>query len=304
MGLESELEGLDLKSERRPMLVEVEGVPLLREMEENWDQLKGFQARPDDLLICTYPKAGTTWIQQIVSMVQHRGDLEKCNQKPIYERMPFIDMPPMKPFVSGVEQADLMPSPRILKSHLPVQLLPASFWEQKCKVIYVARNAKDNVVSYFYFHHMSKIMPETGTWNEFLENFVAGKVAWGSWSDHVRGWWEAKDRHPVLYLFYEDMKEDPAREIRKVIQFMGLELPESVLNQIVEHTKFESMKANPMANYSTLPSSLVDHTVSPFMRKGTVGNWKKHFTVAQSEWLDDTCAQLLKGSGLNFRTEI
>lgn len=49
---------------------------------------------------------------------------------------------------------------------------------------------------------------------------------------------------------------------------MGLELPESVLNQIVEHTKFESMKANPMANYSTLPSSLVDHTVSPFMRKG------------------------------------
>ncbi|XP_034991681.1 sulfotransferase 1C2 isoform X1 [Zootoca vivipara] len=304
MELESGPGDLGPTPPKRTTLEEIEGVLFPSILCKHWSTIQGFKARPDDLLICTYPKAGTTWIQQIVSMVQHKGDLEKCNQKPIYERMPFIEMPPIKPFLSGVEQAELMPSPRILKSHLPVQLLPPSFWEQKCKVIYVARNAKDNVVSYFHFHHMSKIMAETGTWNEFLENFIAGKVAWGSWSDHVRGWWEAKDCHPVLYLFYEDMKEDPAREIRKVVQFMGLELPESVLNQIVQHTKFESMKANPMANYSTMPSFLMDHTVSPFMRKGTVGNWKKHFTVAQSEWLDDACAQLLKGSGLNFRTEL
>lgn len=34
-------------------------------------------------------------------------------------------------------------------------------------------------------------------------------VAWGNWFDHVTGWWKAKDRHKILYVFYEDMIEVP-----------------------------------------------------------------------------------------------
>ncbi|XP_066487452.1 sulfotransferase 1C1-like [Tiliqua scincoides] len=304
MDLKAGWQDLDPKYKKRTTLVEFEGVPLITYMLENWDPIWGFQARPDDLLICTYPKAGTTWIQEIVDMVQHRGDIEKCARAPIYERMPFIEMCLPKPLPSGVEEAEAMPSPRTLKSHLPVHLLPPSFWKQNCKIIYVARNAKDNAVSYFHFHFMAKLMPEIGNWDQYMEDFLTGKIAWGSWFDHVRGWWEAKDRHPILYLFFEDMKEDPAREIRKVAQFLGLDLSELDLNRIVQHTSFESMQANPMANYTTMPSFIMDHAESPFMRKGTVGNWKKYFTVAQSERVDDICARKLAGSGLTFRTQL
>ncbi|KAL8176888.1 UNVERIFIED_CONTAM: Sulfotransferase 1C1 [Gekko kuhli] len=283
---------------------EVEGVPLHSETVDNWGLLWAFAARPDDLLISTYPKAGTTWIQEIVDMLQQGGDPQKCARAPTYKRMPYIDLFLPKPMTSGLEDAEAMPSPRTIKTHLPVQLVPPSFWEQKCKVIYVARNAKDNAVSYFHFHRMNQLMPEPGNWDQFLEDFLAGKVMYGSWSDHVRGWWEAKDRHRILYLFYEDIKEDPAREIRKVAQFLGIELTEPVLKRIVHHTTFETMKTNPMANYSTIPSSFLDQAVSPFMRKGTVGDWKEHFTVAQSEWLDEVCARELKGSDLTFRTEL
>ncbi|XP_060111896.1 sulfotransferase 1C2-like [Heteronotia binoei] len=304
MDLEFDQEVLDANFIKRAKLVEVEGVPFHSNTAENWGRLWAFAARPDDLLICTYPKAGTTWIQEIVDMVQQGGDLQKCTRAPTHKRMPFIDLFLPKPLTSGLEDAEVMPSPRTIKTHLPIQLLPPSFWEQNCKVIYVARNAKDNAVSYFHFYRMNQGLPEPGNWDQFLEDYLVGKVAWGSWFDHVCGWWEAKDRHPVLYLFYEDIKKDPAREIQKVAQFLGIELTEPVLKRIVQHTTFESMKANPMANYSSIPSSIMDQAVSPFMRKGAVGNWKEHFTVAQSERMDEVCARKLGGTGLTFCTEL
>lgn len=43
------------------------------------------------------------------------------------------------------------------------------------QIVYVARNAKDVAVSYYYFYQMAKIHPEPGTWEEFLDKFIAGK---------------------------------------------------------------------------------------------------------------------------------
>ncbi|XP_048349875.1 sulfotransferase 1C4 isoform X2 [Sphaerodactylus townsendi] len=189
-------------------VAEVEGIPFTKKICDKWDKIWAFQAKPDDLLISTYAKAGTTWTQEIVDMIQHDGDIEKCKRASTYERHPFIEWILHERLPPGWEQAEAAPSPRTLKTHLPVQLIPPSFWEQNCKIIYVARNAKDNAVSYYHFHRMNQIMPEPGTWEEFLEKYMAGEVLWGSWYDHVKGWWKAKDNHRILYLFYEDLKEE------------------------------------------------------------------------------------------------
>ncbi|XP_006031945.1 sulfotransferase 1C1-like isoform X2 [Alligator sinensis] len=285
----------------------VEGVFLTETIRANWNKIWNFKARPDDLLISTYAKAGTTWIQEIVDMIQQDADLEKCKRATTYKRHPFIEwsLPEsFGPIPSGLELAEVTPSPRTLKTHLPVQLVPPSFWDQNCKVIYVARNAKDNLVSYYHFHKMNKMMPEPGTWEEFVEKFMDGKVLWGSWHDHVKGWWEAKDEHRILYLFYEDMKENPKHEIQKVVRFLEKDLKKEVLDKIVEHTSFEKMKSNPMANYTKEFEGIMNHSISPFMRKGAVGDWKNHFTVAQNEKFDQDYKKKMAGTSLNFRSEL
>lgn len=54
-------ETLDPKYIKRLELADVQGVPLIKDTLEQWDTIWDFKARPDDLLICTYPKAGK-WI--------------------------------------------------------------------------------------------------------------------------------------------------------------------------------------------------------------------------------------------------
>lgn len=281
----------------------VQGVPLPESTCDIWDQIHNFQAREDDILIATFPKAGTTWTQEIVDLIMLNGDVERSMRAPCFVKVPFIDLNP-KPMLSGVDAANAMKSPRLLKTHLPIQLVPPSFWEKNVKVIYVARNAKDCMVSYFHFQRMNKTLPDPGTWNEYFSTFLAENVAWGSWFDHVIGWWKVKDKHQILYVFYEDMIEDPRREIRKISTFLGKELTEEVVDAIQHHTSFDAMKDNPMTNCSVLPSSVFDQSISPFIRKGKVGDWKNHFLVAQNIVFDEEYKKKMEGSGLNFRTEL
>uniref|UniRef100_A0A8C5A0W0 Sulfotransferase n=1 Tax=Gadus morhua TaxID=8049 RepID=A0A8C5A0W0_GADMO len=286
----------------RPDLLDFHGVSMTHYFTDNWEKIQNFQARPDDILIATYPKAGTTWVSYILDLLyfsQKKPDRQTSN--PIYERVPFLEiMIPNHP--SGTDLADsLDSSPRLIKTHLPIQMIPKSFWEKKCRVVYVARNAKDNAVSFFHFDRMTYVQPEPGDWNSFLQRFMDGKMVFGSWYDHVTGWWERKQSHPKIhYMFFEDMVEDTGREINKLCSFLGLTSTTKEKDQINNLVQFDNMKKNEMANYSTVKA--MDFKISPFMRKGKVGDWRNHFTVAQNEQFDEDYKKKMKNTTLQFRT--
>ncbi|XP_059500268.1 sulfotransferase 1B1-like [Stegostoma tigrinum] len=193
----------------RPRLVSLHGVAMSEAFIENWAAVESYQADPRDLLVVTYPKSGTTWVQEIVDAILHDGGRAKCGRAPIHLRIPFLEFSFRGLLPSGIDSLAEMTSPKVIKTHLPFQLVPKSFLEQNCKIIYCARNAKDNLVSYFHFERMTKIQPEPGSWEEYFQKYLQGNVAYGLWHDHVKGWWQVKDEHPILYIFYEDIQEVP-----------------------------------------------------------------------------------------------
>uniref|UniRef100_A0A3B4FY08 Sulfotransferase n=1 Tax=Pundamilia nyererei TaxID=303518 RepID=A0A3B4FY08_9CICH len=278
----------------RPEMFDFHGVSMTNVITDNWDNVQDFKARPDDILISTYPKAGTDVVFDINEFF---GFIE--NMTSLIANDSFLSLP-----YSGTDLADKLPTtPRLIKTHLPVQFVPKSFWEQRCRVVYMARNAKDNVVSYFHFNRMNSALPEPGDWSTFLQDFMEGKRVYGSWYDHVNGWWEKKQTYSDFhYMFYEDLIEDYEKEIDRLCSFLGLSPSAEEKERIKASVTFDSMKQNKMTNYTT--ARKLNHEVSPFMRKGKVGDWKNHFTVAQNEQFDEDYKKKMKNPDLKFRCEI
>ncbi|XP_037540635.1 cytosolic sulfotransferase 2 [Nematolebias whitei] len=291
-----------MESPPRPTLFDFHGVSMTRFFTDNWENVQKLKARPDDVVLASYPKAGNTWVSYILDLLYcDETTLEQQDSVPLFDKVPFLEL--YHPgFPSGVDATNHMTKfPRIIKTHLPVQFLPQSFWEQNAKIVYVARNAKDSAVSYFHFDRMNKAQPEPGDWSSFLHRFMEGQMVFGSWYEHVTGWWEKKQTSSnILFLFYEDLIEDFAGELNRLCSFLGLSPSAEKKKHITEKVLFDNMKRNKMVNGST--DEVFDLSISHFIRKGNVGDWKNHFTVKQDEEFTEDYKRKMKTTDLCFRT--
>ena len=195
---------------------------------------------------------------------------------------------------------DNMVPPRVFKSHTPYNMLPGGApHTTPARYVYVARNPKDVLVSYYYHCLTWKSMQFTGTWDQFYAMYMNSKIPFGSWFDHVLEWWEHKDAENILFLKYEDMKKDLRGTVEAIAKFIGYDLSQDVISSIVTDSTFDNMQKNPTANYSWWDDRRTPEFV-PFLRKGMVGDWRNHFTPQQSEEFDALYSKRMKGSGLDF----
>ena len=174
--------------------------------QEDLDKLKDLTLRDDDV----YPKAGTTWTQYIVHLIHNGG---KDDGKKISDAVPWIETGTSD---TSVTADDLTP-PRAFKSHMPYERMLCGLPNSTpCKYIYVARNPKDLATS-FYHHYRAYHVPGM-EWKEFFEYFL---VEFGDYFDHVLSWWAHKDDDNVLFIKFEDLKQDPVTTIAQIATFMG-----------------------------------------------------------------------------------
>ncbi|XP_076358496.1 sulfotransferase 1C2-like isoform X1 [Tachypleus tridentatus] len=290
---------------RMPAYHDVDGFRIPQSMSPNC--LRGtirYEPKDDDIFIVTFPKCGTTWTQHIVYNILNKGE-EIKNFKEFNIRCPFMEF-------LGPQSAEDMPRPGAIKTHLPFHLNPYS---PKAKYIYVARNPKDCCVS---FYHHTKMLTEyqftDGTFEDFFEIFLNGKTDFGDYFDTLLSWYKHRNDPNVLFLTYENMKSDTRGTVFKIAEFLGagyasmLNSDETLVKKILYQTSAEYMMKNVNEQIQEFVNNEHDdqedvpegikycneyikkNNIKPmddiqFVRKAVVGDWKNHFTPAQSRRL-------------------
>ena len=252
---------------------------------------KEFVVKDNDVFVVTFPRSGTTWTEQMVHLLVHNG--EQGEQR-LTDAVPWLET--LRHRSSDMtEFLKTMPQRRLFTSHLPYPLMPSAK-NTTAKFVYVARNPKD-VATSFYFHDQSKGGYD-GTWEEHFQLFLDGGLTFGSYFDHVLPWWEASQRDKnILFLKYEDMKNNHAGNVAKIASFLDLQADSNLIDKVVALSSFKSMSSGESTNFNWIPQR---EGVPTHFRKGDVGDWRNQFTEEQSQHLDAIFMEKMKDTGLQF----
>ena len=74
---------------------------------------------------------------------------------------------------------------------------------------------------------------------------------WGPYFKHVFSYWDQRTKDNLLIVSYEDMQEDLPAVIRKVANFLDIQVTADEIKELTLHLSFDNMKANKMTNLRT-----------------------------------------------------
>ena len=271
-----------------------------------------FKFRDDDIIIATWAKSGTTWLQQIIANLIFNGETEGM---PVGDMSPWLDfrLPPLE---AKLPEVEAQTHRRFLKTHLPLDAFP---YQKQVKHIYIGRDGRDCCWSMYNHHlHLNDVLydglkslpqpwdpviepPHTADLREYYLDwfYKDGFPFWPFW-ENVRTWWTARNLPNMYFLHYQNLKDDMEGQMRKIADFLEIPIDESKWEKIVYHCTFDYMKEN--ATLSTpLGGAIFDGGAAVFVNRGENGRWqdvltdedKKQYEARAIYELGEECAHWL-----------
>lgn len=255
-----------------------------------WD---GYKPRVDDIVIATYPKSGTTWMQRIVDLLVFQSSAPRK----FLETSPWLDCTFFAPNDVNLAALEAQTHRRFIKSHLPFDSLPVF---EGVKYIHVVRDGRDACWS-FHNHQLGFkqefIVNQIAANNPgkpvpFLETPADPRVFFLNWMqraeagapggdlsffDFENTYWRERKLPNLLFVHYADLKADLSGEMRRIADFLGIDTPAGLMPDLVHAASFETMKAQGDEIMPQLRASF-DRGAERFINKGTNGRWKDVLT--------------------------
>jgi Sulfotransferase domain len=250
---------------------------------------RGATIFPDDVYLVSYPRSGNTWTRFLLGNFLHSTPATFSN---IEQRVAEI-------YFNADHVLRKLPRPRLLKSH-------EAFHPGYPSVIYIVRDPRDVAVSFYHHNLKAGNIPDGFPMDDFVAGFIVAKYDhwWGSWGDNVQSWLTMRQGHDrFLLLRYEEMKENPQRELLKIANFLqardfpGVDASAQNLARAVDLSSPERMRALEQQEgkkYAQLKNTRLD---KPFVRSAKAGGWKSTLSSSAVGLIESAWGPLMQGLG-------
>jgi aryl sulfotransferase len=254
-----------------------------------------YQPREGDIIVTTSYKSGTTWTQQILLWLLY-GDRDPMPEQ--QQLSPWVDARFMGTTKQEIgELLEALPSPRFVKSHLPLDGLP---YYPEVRYLIVARDARDVFMS--LFNHYSSYtdiamaalnsedrpgdpLPRCGedprqVWRDWMTRgwFEWESEGWPMWSNlhHTQSYWEYRHLPNFLFLHYGDMLADLEGSVRRIAEFTSIPVSDDVVARTVEKTTFANVRKQVEATpeEEDMSRMFFEGGMRRFFFKGTNERWR------------------------------
>jgi len=248
-----------------------------------------------DIFLLSFPKAGRTWLTILLGRaLQLHFGLHKAN--PLKLRKLADSCPQLPSIFIAHDDRPQWKRPHELSTDKEVY--------RGKKVIFMVRDPRDLLISnffqkkkritprkfLFFFHRRRRIKhePFAGELPDFLNHDEGG---FDTMLRYFNIWAEKRDvPAEFLCVRYEDMKADPARELVKVLEFIGVRgVSDDAIKSAVEFASFDNMKqmekTNALGSSRLRPHDSKDPD-SYKVRKGKVGGYADYLTHEQIDGLN------------------
>ncbi|KAI5646173.1 sulfotransferase domain-containing protein [Phthorimaea operculella] len=274
--------------------------------------------RPDDIFVATFPRSGTTWTQELVWMVANDLNYAGSDATLLRQRFPFLEhFMFIHPVVrerleeenkdkgfkirSGADVVAGMPSPRFIKTHLPLSLLPPTLLGT-AKMVYVARDPRDAAVSFYHHNRLFSFHGYNGDFKTYWNFFLNDLIYYTPYFGNLKEAWECRNHPNMLFLFYEELCKDLPAGVRKVATFLNKELTEDQIARLCDHLSIENFKKNKSVNMDEIKSfsGMMTSNEDSFVRKGKAGGWRAYFDEEMMQQADSWMEKNLQDTDFRF----
>lgn len=252
----------------------------------NW-----FTPRADDIIIATSYKAGTTLMQTIVGNLLFPDD---DMPGPASELSPWLDFR-LFPLELILGQLEGQQHRRYIKTHTPLDGLP---FYPEAKYLCVSRDPRDvfmSLLNHWGNHSENFYMAANGTpgrvgdefprftgdiksmWRDWITrswfDWELGGYPYWSHLSYARTFWNYRHLDNVRMVHFNDLIADLDGEMRRIAEYLGIDVPAEKWPDVVKRCTFAEVKKNPSKVVGEGISFAFNGGADTFIHKGTNGRW-------------------------------